>query len=118
MAEQNTILHIGHISNYIYNNVGYFGFFGIQEIKNLIPVILAFLVYAYNYRKILDIKNEIKKIENVMSDERIWNKLDELGDRINKLEIKFSKLETRITIYVGIVIFVSSAVLKYIDKFL
>ena len=81
----------------------------------LIPIICAYVVYVYNYKKVIDIRYEIKNIRN-MNEEKFWDKLDKLGDRLTNLEIKVSKLETRLAVYTGLAVFVSSAVVKWVDK--
>ncbi len=64
----------------------------------------------------LPLKKEIKQIRIEMADEKIWEKLDKLTERITKIEIKLARMDARMTmIFAGVGIAIQ-IVFKYVLK--
>jgi len=85
----------------------------------IIPLIAAYLVYIYNYRKVLDLKNKIAELKyEVMNDNDKWiiDKFDKVFREISRLESRISKLEAKLAIYSGIAVFISTFAAKWVDK--
>jgi len=85
----------------------------------IIPLIAAYLVYIYNYRKVLDLKNKIAELKyEVMNDNDKWiiDKFDKVFREISRLESRLSKLEAKLAIYSGIAVFISTFAAKWVDK--
>lgn len=85
----------------------------------IISVIAALLVYFFNYREIYSIKIRVKMLKKIseMDEKDRWliGKFDDIFAEIKKLDSRVSKLEARIGVYVAVAVFVSSAILKFIQ---
>lgn len=84
----------------------------------LIPILAAYGVYLYNYKKIAEIKAEINIISRIMNDNDKWitDKFDKVFDRISALDKRLSKLEARLGVYVVIAVFIGQTFVKYVLK--
>lgn len=84
----------------------------------LIPLLSAYIVYIYNYRKVADIKAEVRIIKTIMDENDKWviDQFNKVGDRISKLELKVKGLEVKLALYTAIAVFASTAAVKWIDK--
>lgn len=85
----------------------------------LIPLLVAYGVYLYNYRKIIKIKSQLVDLKyKVMDNDDKWitEKFEKVFEKIAHLDSRLSKLEARLGVYVGLAVFVSQAVIKLVFK--
>lgn len=83
------------------------------------PLLVAYGVFLYNYRKIIDIKGELLNLKySIMDQDDKWitDKFEKVFEKISHLESRLAKLEARLGIYVVIAVFVGQAFVKYALK--
>ena len=82
----------------------------------VVSVVASISIFCYYYKDVLPLKNEIKQIRIDMADEKLWDKLDKLAERITKIEIKLARMDARMTmIFAGVGVAIQ-VVFKYVLK--
>ena len=82
----------------------------------IVSVVASISIFCYYYKDVLPLKKEIKQIRIEMADEKIWEKLDKLSERMNKIEIKLASLDARLFMIVGGLGVATQIVFKYVLK--
>jgi hypothetical protein len=82
----------------------------------IVSVVASISIFCYYYKDVLPLKKEIKQIRIDMADEKIWEKLDKLSERMNKIEIKLASLDARLFMIVGGLGIGIQIVFKYVLK--
>lgn len=86
----------------------------------LIPILVAYGVYLYNYRKVINIRSEILDLKYKIMDQNdkwITDKFEKVFERISHLESRISKLEARLGVYVAGAVFLSQAFIKFVLQY-
>jgi hypothetical protein len=69
----------------------------------LVAMLAAIAVYLHCYRDIVRAQRIICEIKTQMNDEKFWDKLEQLAQRITQIEIKLARIEARMAmIFAGI----------------
>ena len=81
------------------------------------PIIIAYAVYLYNYKEILNIKNRILTVKLSVMDEDLWivKEFRDVRKEISDLSNRMVKLETRNKIYAGLTIVLTPFAVKLLD---
>lgn len=85
----------------------------------LTPLLIAYVVYLYNYRKVINIKSELLNLKHSIMDQDdkwITDKFEKVFEKISHLESRLSKLEARLGVYVVVAVFVGQTFVKYVLK--
>jgi len=82
----------------------------------IVSLVASISIFCYYYKDVLPLKKEIKQIREQMADEKIWEKLDKLSERMNKIEIKLASLDARLFMIVGGLGVATQIVFKYVLK--
>ena len=84
-----------------------------------VPVIVSILIYWYTRRKVNGIKNRITSIKRtVMNEQDKWliSKFEVLHTRISHIEKQITKLETKVSVYSALAVFISTLAVKLLDN--